>query len=306
MRAAVILPEALMLLSWASLGFAQDPVHEADELYKQGQAQLARGHLAEACKDFRASDNLDSQLGSLLSVAYCDEHEGKQATAWGRYMIVASRAHDREQADREKFAGEHAKALEVFVTHVHLAGLPEGAVLRDGDEVAHRAGDGSVLLAPGKHVLRAAAPGRSAWTRDITVPEARLVPDPDFLVSLPLVPEVAHDAPPSRDGATQRWIGLALGGVGIVGLGVGIGFGVSTLGIAQDCPNHVCATQSRIDQASATGIISDVGFGVGVASLIAGAALFFSAPRSRPATTGWGLRPNLTRRDAGLEVAVPW
>ncbi len=295
------------------LALAQDPSSQADALYRSAQALLQAGRLDEACRDFRASESLDSALGSVLSVAYCDEHEGKPATAWSRYVGVATRAHERGQTDREQFARAHAKGLESYVTHVRLSVAPPEAQITIDGAPAQLADDRTVLVPPGKHTLGVRVEGKVPWSHAVTYAEARERPDPLLLVELVPVPSetlgAAPSAPPApspTSGTTQRFVGVGVAGVGLIGVVVGTIFGVKTLGISSTCMDKSDCPQPVIDQASRNGIVSDVGFVVGVAGLGAGAALFFTAPRSATATTAWRLSPSVGSGVAGAVLGRAW
>jgi len=293
-----------------SMARGQAPPNSADELYRTAQALLQSGQLAEACVAFRGSAKIDPALGAILSVAYCDEQEGRPATAWGRYAMVARRAHERGQTEREQFARGRATALEVKVTHVHLSVAPPSARVTIDGESAEFADDKTILVPPGDHAIEVVIAGQAPWTTKVQLGEARETPDPSFVVPEGVVPVgvAPETAPPPLEparGSTQRIVGLSVAGVGVVGLVVGAIFGVKTLGISGTCPIKTACPQTDIDQANTNGIVSDFGFGIGVAGLGAGAWIFFSAPRAR-STTAWQLSPQVGPGASGLALGRAW
>jgi hypothetical protein len=86
-----------------------------------------------------------------------------------------------------------------------------------------------------------------------------------------------------------------VGGVGLAGLAVGTVTGILTLGkkstIDSECPDRACSPsgKSAVDSAQTTGLISTIGFGVGLVGLAGGAVLFLTARSpSQPSTTKGG------------------
>lgn len=101
--------------------------------------------------------------------------------------------------------------------------------------------------------------------------------------------ERASAPQPSRDPAqeprggwsTLRWSGAAVGAVGLVGVGIGAGFGLSAMSKAstanESCAGNACTSQQGVEAARAantSATISNIGFGAGGALLLTGAALF--------------------------------
>jgi hypothetical protein len=119
------------------------------------------------------------------------------------------------------------------------------------------------------------------------------------------------DATPTRDpGATQRWIGVAVGGAGILAFGVGTVFGLSASSKQKDsnadnpCTDNKCdpmGLQLRKDAIGAA-TASTVFFVVGAAAVGAGVALYLTAPKG-PKTAGLVVAPSFGGREGGGIVA---
>jgi serine/threonine-protein kinase len=97
-------------------------------------------------------------------------------------------------------------------------------------------------------------------------------------------PPVTSD---SSAGDTQRWIGLAVGGAGVVGVALGTVFGLDAKSKLDDSGAHcgagnVCdaAGVELRDDAIGAGTRSTIAFVVGGVMLAAGVILYFTAPRS--------------------------
>jgi hypothetical protein len=135
-------------------------------------------------------------------------------------------------------------------------------------------------------------------------PMITLMPQP---TSAPLSPALGPSLPPagasgadtSRKLGTQKILALALGGVGVVGLGVGTAIGVVALSnrgsAAAACPNNVCGTLAEANKfasANSTGNAATVALIVGGAALVGGGVLWFTAPKAKDAgSTRVGLGP---------------
>jgi hypothetical protein len=290
------------------IALGQSTPGEADRLYQGGQTLLAAGELDQACSAFRASAKIDPALGAILSVAYCDEKQGRPATAWSEYALVARRAHERGQAEREKFALGRARALEVNVTHVHLSVAPPSARVTVDGQPAQFVDEKTLLVPPGSHTITVVVGEERPWSRDIQLGEMRESPDPSYVVGAPVAGSISPEppVPPPTRGAAQRDAGIAAAAVGVAGVVVGTIFGIKTLGISGRCPNKTMCPEADIDSATTSGIVSDVGFGVGVAGLALGAWLFLSAPRGPVQTTAWRLSFASASGGPGFVVGRSW
>jgi len=119
-----------------------------------------------------------------------------------------------------------------------------------------------------------------------------------------------------RGWSTLRWIGVALGAVGLAGVGVGGGFGlaaISKAGTAHDsCSGNSCTSQSGVDAAHAARAdarISNIGIGAGGALLLTGVALFFFGADKAPEQRSHAdirLETRTTASALSLQVSGRW
>jgi hypothetical protein len=207
-------------------------------------------------------------------------------------------------------------------------------VTMDGQPLVDRLDGTAVRLDTGPHKFQFTSEGFRTETRDLVLREGDknrrervvLLPagaaasaSPDAAPSPGAAPApvpAAGEANEARgDGSTQRMLGLALGGVGAVGLVVGTIFGITSKSayehahtsecgsaIGVDTPN-VCSPSGSSDVHSAYGqaTVSTVAFVAGAALLGGGAFLYFTAPRSAPgATSALGVGPG------GLSLRGTW
>lgn len=195
----------------------------ADALYRQARDLMAAGKLDEACPKFAESQRLDPATGTLLNLAACHERQGKLASAWLEYTdaVVASRL-DRRQ-DRVDFATERAAALEPKLSRLTLTLAPDAdqtslTLELDGASVGLAAIGAPTPVDPGKHTVRASAPGKLTWQQEITIgkeadlqtltipklADAPASPTPAPPAKAAVTPVVAPAAAPPRDQASDR------------------------------------------------------------------------------------------------------
>jgi hypothetical protein len=131
-------------------------------------------------------------------------------------------------------------------------------------------------------------------------------------------PRIDRDTVQERRGgwSTQRWVGVALGAVGLVGAGVGGGFGLAAMSNAHtandSCDGNACTSQGGVDAAHAArrdATISTIGFGAGSALLLTGAALFFlgaERPSAQSSYAAVHLETAPTTTGVSLRVSGRW
>ncbi len=111
------------------------------------------------------------------------------------------------------------------------------------------------------------------------VPIAKVEPP---IVAPPPVPEPAVEKTIERDegGISQGTVGLIVGGVGVLGLGGGVIFGLQANGAADDAKAvpqiDTAGYDDKVASAESAALLADVCFGVGAVGLGVGAFLFFT------------------------------
>ncbi len=258
------------VLSYGSPAYAGDPA-VAEALFREGRSLMNAGKFAAACPKLAESHKQDPATGTLLALAMCQEKLGKTASAWANFSEVATRARRDGRADREQAARERMQALEPRLSHVTInvdestARLPDLVVTQNGAAVGPGAWGVAVPLDPGQHVVEAKAPGKKPWNITITVakesekqtvqvPALEDAPVPDDPIAV--APTSDPSPTPTDHGPVQEpsgssplpTIGLVVGGVGLVGLGIGAGFGIRAKGLNDDSNRDgLCNDQNQCD-----------------------------------------------------------
>jgi hypothetical protein len=279
----------------------------AEASFRAGSDAFDHGRVDEACTDFAESMHLFPALGTLLNLALCHEKQGHAASAWREFSYAAVWASDRE---RREFAHQHTARLERSLARVQIESpAPSNeTVAIDGEALSEERQALPVFLDPGEHAVSCAAPGMRPYAGTISVPA--IAPADAIVLHLPtLEPLPRAPAPPPPPKVTplpahsplRRTAGWITGGVGLVAVGVGAGFGVDALvktGDLASCPRPCSAGAAQASEA-----ISLAAFGTGLVALALGAWLV-GPPRSSqaPASTRIALTPKWSDRAASLAL----
>ena len=313
----------------------------AESLFDEGIKLMEAGSFVQACPKLVESQRLDPAVGTLLYLGECYEKNGQTASAWATFRTAADAAHAQGQSDREKIAHQRADRLQGQLSRLTISvpvdALQDGLVVRrDGVEVGRASLGVGVPVDPGKHVIEATAAGKRAWRHEVDVASQ------DVVVAIPVLqvqvtpassveqrqqePESSDGAhplspagvtrPPQADrggGETQRTLAWIAGGVGLVGIGTGVFFGLRARSKEIDADSHCrpddpsqCDSQGvkLLDEGRDAATISNVGFGVGGALLVTGAILYLTASPDEPTATAsaWSLGPIVGQDGGGMTM----
>ncbi len=318
-----VLPIALALLV-PTAAFADPPSPAkgggdpaaAEVLFDDARQLMEKGKYNEACPKLEESMRLDTGVGTQFNLADCNEHIGKLASAWAGFLEVAAESKSTNQPEREKLARKRAAALEprlpklVVDVPAPVSGLE---VKRDGILVGAAAFGTAIPIDAGAHRIVATAPGKQ-WetvvqaveskTARIAVPRDLPARPGALAAATPIAPidggitmtsaDTMTSIPPviEHPGSTQRTLGWVVAGVGVLGLGVGAGFGLSSIGKRDDSRDHCVVDQCDADgvrmrdDAIRSGNIATIATIAGGAALVGGIVLVLTAPKGSRERTG--------------------
>jgi serine/threonine-protein kinase len=331
---------ALLLASPAAAQTTTAQKATAEAYFDDALRLMRAGSYNEACAKLEASQRLEPAVGTLLYLGECYEKRGRTASAWVTFRDAEALARATAQPQRAEMARVHAERLQAGLSRVTVEisaearaiaglqvrcgsvpidpGLPGVAVPVDPGEVAIEASapgyvplSRSVIVAAGSKV----SVSIPALTRkDVSAPAP--VPDnggpPPAALAQPPAPSIDAQPAPSAPSASPQGPSLAwpiaLGAVGVVGLGVGSVFGLKAISNASDakdlCPDGACTEQrgeSLMDSARHQARISNVAFAVGAAGLVAGIVVYVVARPKHP-EQALGIAPWLGPEQAGLAL----
>ncbi len=270
----------------------------------------------DACPKLEESDRIDPAVGTLLYLGECFERVGRTASAWATFREAASLATTSNQADRARVASSRAESLEPKLNRLSVelsaeAAKVQGLMVRRGGSRLEASSFGTPLpVDPGDYLIEVTAPGYEPWSTlvkieagggnaSVRVPaltksrEPLGVADSAPPPAAPAGAEVSPvtPSPPVTSGARrglsgQQTVGLAVGGVGVVGLALGSVFGVRAIVKNSDaeplCSGAgLCSARGLelTNQAKNQARLSNIAFAAGGALVAAGAVLFLTGGR---------------------------
>lgn len=300
---------AAMVLSGSAR--ADTAEQRAVTLFEAGRKLAREGRCAEAITPLHASIRHAEGVGPLLNLGNCYETLGKLASAhryFTRAREVAASRHDPRQVEAAQRAASLEKDLPILLLRIPPSIKSSIVEVRlDGESVTRDRWDVPIPVDSGAHEIEVVAPPHPKHKESVTVrgrgervewtlPEPRPSPERAPAAALAPVPGESggrQSLGGKPESSTQRTLGLVTGGVGLAGVAAGAIFGVLSISahsaVTGRCPSYPrCSSADRADlddmnaKAELTGTISTIGFIAGGALLAGGAALFFTAPPSRP------------------------
>lgn len=284
------------------------------ELFERGKAAANRHDWAGACPMFAESFRLLPKVGSVLNLADCEEQLGKLAEARSHWQQGIDLARSTGDARRADFAAQRLSRLDTRVPRLTLrlapGAPPDTTVSRDGVDVGAASLGVGMPVDPGAHTIVTSAPGRAKHAQDVSLKEGEartLVVAPGD--ALPAAAAQTPEGATASESSSSTWSGrrtaaLVLGGVGVVGLGIGTFFGLTTASKKSDANGHCDASLAcdatgvqLLHDAHVDGDVSTAAFIVGGVALAVGAVLWFTAPGAETGTAratapSIGLAPN--------------
>ena len=256
---------------------------EADRLFNEGNRLMASGAYREACPKLERSQELDPGVGTQFNLADCYEMTERPARAFSLFREVERIARAAGKTERAEAAHQRVASLVSRTPQLRFLSREPLEWTVDGERL-HIVGE-PVFVDPGAHQVVASAPGKRPWSSRVSVTQGMRVVD---VTAPPLAPDVAPSAPaqPTPSWPAQRTVALVVAGAGVVGLGVGAYFGLSSRADHNDaeglCPNRdACSSPdgvSKWSDATSKGTASTIAFAAGGAALVAGGILWFTAP----------------------------
>jgi hypothetical protein len=306
----------------------------ADALFNKGLSEMEAGRYATACPTIKESQRLDPRMGTLFTLAECEAKGGMIASAvahYDEYLRLFARlapAQKATQAGREKVSAAQKTALSPHVPHVTLVlrDAPPGTTVKWDDMVFNLPALGVPLpVNPGEHVVTTQVPGASAIVTRVTIEKGerkqvelkvgpqerpRETPAPGVAPASPAPAPASssQEADAGTSGSSRTLLMYGAAGLGAAGLAVGSITGALVLGkkgtIEDNCVGTLCNAQGKeaADGAQSLGLVSTIGFGVGIAGLATAAVLFFTEPKPTATARSWV--PVVADRNGGIVVGL--
>lgn len=266
---------AASCLLHGALAYADDAA-SAEALFREGRALIKAGKLEAGCDKLEASEKLESSVGTLLNLGDCREKQGRTATAWAAFRKAESLAkRDGNDKKRQREAGKRADKLEGSLAKITIQVGPKSKadgtmIKRDGETLDPAVWDTAIVVDPGEHTIVAEAPNAKPWKTTVSVGKGGkrwvVVPtlEPIAVTPPPAPPPVAVSQPApqaptttvvaeqprtvtvTHTWSTTRGIGVAIGVVGLAGIGAGAYYGNRAKDL-EDRSNAICPERECSD-----------------------------------------------------------
>jgi tetratricopeptide (TPR) repeat protein len=266
---------------------------KAEAQFKRGKQLMADKRYADACEAFEKSFKLDPGIGTQLNIAKCYEEWGKIGRAFLSYQAAEKMAKDASDP-REPKIRELIVALEPEIPHLTIkapANAPSDLEVTLDRRPVEKLGE-PFVIDPGPHTIEWWITGSPKKTKIVVVDRGG---ESEVSIDIPVVPSrkdtfvaapVAPAGPPP--GRNQRLAGIAVGGAGILAIGVSSYMTLSARGDYNDALDAHCGGMTNncdmtgleiTRDARSTANKATIVFFAGVALVGGGAALYFLAPK---------------------------
>jgi hypothetical protein len=302
---------ALTMFTWAATSTAEgaslDDASKEQSLAAQKTFEAANvlydaKHYAEALTAFRASHDVVKSPNTRLMIARCLRELGRLGEAYAETAATiaeaeaASERHPR-YAETTRAAQNDLKTLATRVGFVKIE-LPGAATGESTAKIGERSFDATAMndpiaVTPGDMTVVVNTPGRSEYRRDIVVEAGSTQtltidskpprsmdsaePEPKPPVAPPKPIQSAVRVGPQSSMRTWAYVAGGVGAAGLVTFGVfGLMHNSNYSALEDDCPNGRCppGRNDDIESGRRYQLIANVGLGVGIVGIGAGATLF--------------------------------
>ena len=280
-------------MKWAMLAFvfmaclvatpaaADDAKKQALAVLKEGNALFDRHAYHEALSKYQAAYALYPSIKLHLNIGTTLKQLHRYAEALDHYerYMAAPKAEPKRKDELEPLL----EKLRAKVARVRIEVSELGAsVTVDGKPIEMKQRTAELRLDPGEHTVLVELDGFQQLSSTLTLRAGQ-----QRSLDLRLKPLDEPAGEPVSSFGAQRIAALVVGGVGVAGLAVGSGLGLSAISTQEDalatCRNRqptLCTAESLDlnESAKTQATISTVSFAVGGGALVAGVVLFFTAP----------------------------
>src|SRR5688572_1489909 len=98
---------------------------DAEKLFRDGKGLMKQRKVAEACDAFEASQRIESNISTLMSLADCREKNGQLASAWGHFLRAESMTRsDPSKSAVNTIARRRAAAIEPRMSYL-IVNVPD-------------------------------------------------------------------------------------------------------------------------------------------------------------------------------------
>jgi hypothetical protein len=301
---------ALALLLYTTPALAEPEAFvapsRAAQLFSEGRELKAAGRIDEACARFAVSWQAEHAPGTEVNLADCREREGKLLEAWQLFDEAARVSQQQGNTTRAEFARNRAAAIDARLMTIEVKVAPPFAramtITLDGKPLAIRATTRE-RIDPKPVWVRASAPGGTSYAVQVPAQAGTVVID---------VPSLVRTTEVRR--RSRLWIA---GGLVLAGAGAFVASGRLMMladdqregieGCTLDSHHNGTCIDDRAKQtaertlalAAQNDLASKILLGGGAAAVVAGAIVWYTAPKERVVIT-----PTATTSSVGVSLAT--
>jgi hypothetical protein len=261
---------------------------------------------------------LQTVLLSCVSQTECDTATRADCQTWlGEVnaelptIILDSKEHHPESSEMIPIVVERVTIDQETITGFDELSGRKAIPLNPGDHtfIFTRKGDESVTV---HQMVRRGGKSVSVPAVFERKPPPPVSPEPKPAKTVEPPSNVSPDSPPPEkdSGSPLRTVGWALGAAGVIGLGVGIGFGVRAIGAKSDanCDSNNQCDPGKLADARSAATASTAGIIVGGALLAGGIIMFIVSPSndSKDQAHRFGIAPAVAKNEGGLTLRGAW
>jgi hypothetical protein len=262
-------------------------LNDAKKHYGDGEKKFKAGDYAGALTEFQAADAIKATPQSQRYIGLCEDNLGHYAEAVSYYEKFLTAVPDKLKKEGEEIRTRMG-VIKAMPARIHVETTPPGAaIVADGKAMGVTPTD--VELAPGKHIVHIELAGYLAIDRDVDLSfgakqeikselQAKAVetvtttttttpPPVDTKPVEPFKPE-----PPKEK--QSKLPAFITGGLAIVAIGIGTGFGIAALSTHSQF--IATPTSNLADQGENFALVADMAFGVAITLGVTSAVLFLT------------------------------
>ncbi len=260
---------------------------------RAADAKFKAGELAEALALYETADAAKPSPELAFAIGECQDKLLKLREAVVAYERFLAAVPAKLKAKAEPTQRRVAE-IKGMPGKVHLDTDPAGGhILVDGKPFPEKSPT-DLDLPPGKHTVRVEAEGYEPAERDVDVAYAakqdlaiELQKKPEPPPPPPPPPPVVAEAPkppppPPPPPPPSKVPAYVTGGIAVVALGVGTGFGIAALSKASDF--KTTPTTGTADSGENAALVADMCFGIAITFGVTSAVLFLTKDPPKPAS----------------------
>lgn len=303
----------------AEAGLArQERLARARTFFTEGEKKFQGGDFEGALADYRASLEVGRSPQALFGEASCLERLGSAGEAEASYRAFLAMPPPGSMQTEQQVA--EGRVADLSRGELRVRSVPEGASV-EIDGASASPSPLTVRLAPGKHTVRALAPGYEPVSREIELeangaaelvvelkPAAPVPPEHTHVHSHSHAHAHSHGAEPTHPPLAYPTRGVAYGvlGAAAVGLGVGAFYGLRALDAKNDFDKN--PSPSLADRQRDASVVADVALGSALMLGVTG-AVFLSYASQRetvkaPAAASLRVVPSISPKSQGASIVL--